>query len=90
MHGAKTSSNVTEKWRSVRKHAAEKRANLSCTAGNVPAVILKSFPALRRKTSSGAPCRSRRQLPADSSIQFAGFTTADDVAIGIKRIDTIA
>ena len=42
MHGAKTSSNVKEKWCSMRKHAAEKRANRSCTAGNVPAAFLKA------------------------------------------------
>ena len=42
MHGAKTSSNVKEKWRSMRKRAAEKQANRSCTAGTVPAAILKA------------------------------------------------
>ena len=62
MHGAKTSSNVKEKWRSMRKHCG-KTGKPFLHSWKCPGCDPQSFPALGRKTSSGAPCRSRRQLP---------------------------
>ena len=56
-HGVKTSSNINEKWRSMRKRAAEKRANRSCTVGTV----LKASRLFAGRLHP--PCRSRRQLP---------------------------
>ena len=47
--------------------------------------VLKSFPAFRGKTSSTMP--QPTTTAADSSIPFAGFTTADDVSV--LSVDTL-
>ena len=81
-----TSSNVREKWRSMRKRAAEKRANRSCTAGTVPAAIFKASRFAREDFIRGTmPWPTT--TAADSSIPFTSFTTADDVSV--FAVDTL-
>ena len=61
MHGAKTST--SRKMAQHAKARCGKTGKPFLHSWNCPGCDPQSFPALRRKTSSGAPCRSRRQLP---------------------------
>ena len=59
--------NVHQRQRKMAQHAKArcgKTGKPFLHSWNCPGCGPHSFPALRGKTSSGAPCRSRRQLPS--------------------------
>ena len=71
MQGAsKRPATSEKKWRSMRKRAAEKGANRSCTAGTVPAAILRAsrlcaggLPQVHRDPpTSRSPSRASQRL----------------------------
>ena len=58
--------NVQQRQRKMAQHAKArcgKTGKPFLHSWNRPSCDPRSFPALRGKTSSGAPCRNRRQLP---------------------------